>query len=485
MYFENVDKYTDKFYVNNLFDILRYFKMRLTLQSSDLIIAVNRLQAVAMESSLSYIALKASNDSQMLSHDQNDQKKTEDNVISFPNQKDQTKTENSKNNKNIDSKTKKETDIDTITNNDNDLNKDNLNKINDDLEQKKLQDQLQLYSSNSQIDLYCFRPCQIQSTGSCFVDGKRFSDIVRQLPEGEVGLSVEGTQLVVRMFERAYIELKIPFIKDFVWIEQPDYQYNEKLLVDCAQVKYMIKQVHSSIQSDPNEDEMSQVGYMHRPSNDFIRLIGLDSYRLSYCQIKTTKRLKDNLTNGVYFSKKAITQIERMSDQGFENLALAFSSDRTICRVSVPDYLAYIRLSYGKFDNYLDLIPDHDKMEHVKFSIDRNVLIDMARRILITTDSKLKNFNLSIEDDQLSLMSLDYKGSSGVEKYKIDYKLPSKVNITIKGDSFIEILRNMNSDHVSFEYTDSTNTYIIYPTTETTDCRSFHVVAPISDSSDY
>ena len=63
------------------------------------------------------------------------------------------------------------------------------------------------------------------------------------------------------------------------------------------------------------------------------------------------------MQNGVCLSKRALTEIQSMCNEGFDDLVLAISEDEATIMASVPGYKVFARLSNVKYPNYQGVLP--------------------------------------------------------------------------------------------------------------------------------
>jgi DNA polymerase III sliding clamp (beta) subunit (PCNA family) len=130
-------------------------------------------------------------------------------------------------------------------------------------------------------------PCEIQGEGVVFVPAKLFSDLARELPEGMVLLEKEPHNLKVSAGPNKEFTMKLPLIEEAQWRDSPTVEYENTATVPVTKLAYMIDQVGTCIAVDSPRN-YGTVAFMHRPTTDksSLRLVGTDSFRLSFCDIR-------------------------------------------------------------------------------------------------------------------------------------------------------------------------------------------------------
>ena len=337
---------------------------------------------------------------------------------------------------------------------------------------------LQVAATDRILAVYSSLVCSIREAGTVFVPARLFSDVVKELPEGDVRLETEHAYLVLTAGQRGEFVMKLPIVDDLVWRDPPVVDSDNSADMPSQRLSYMIDQVQFCVAHDSPRN-YGAVGFLHKPTKESVRLVGTDGFRLSYCEIATA--MPDGfLGNGVCLSKRALTELQRMCGEGFETVKLSISADETTLVSEVPDYRIFVRLSAVKYPNYMGVLPTR-KMAGVLVS--RNYLQNVAKRVLLAAD-KSRALQLSFSDSSLTLNSKTMGSSEGRETVPLeDYHGP-RFDIAVNGKFLTDVFTTTESDNLSLQFNQESNEdpIVIVPRTEPTDCRSKHVLVPIKQS---
>ena len=96
----------------------------------------------------------------------------------------------------------------------------------------------------------------------------------------------EGNFLVIESLSESHFEMKLPIIDSSTWREPPRFDSNNSTTLPSGKICYMIEQVQFCVSQDSPRN-YGTVGYLHKPENGKIRLIGTDGFRLSYCDFQS------------------------------------------------------------------------------------------------------------------------------------------------------------------------------------------------------
>jgi DNA polymerase-3 subunit beta len=319
-------------------------------------------------------------------------------------------------------------------------------------------------------------PCDIQKEGFVFVPAKLFSDLARELPEGTTYIERDGSNIKVSAGPNREFTMKLPVIDDLPWRETPTVEYDNSALVSVSKLGYMIDQVGSCVATDSPRN-YGTVAFLHRPNHDktTLRLVGTDSFRLSFCDIRTD--MPDSfLKGGVSLTKRALSELQRLASEGFETVKLSISDDQTTLVAEVPNYQIFVRLSAVKYPNYASVIPDL-KQRGVLMSTGH--MKSVARRVLLASD-KSKVLQLSFSDASLTLSSKNTANSESKERVTLEGYHGAKCDIAINGKYITDIVGVTSAEKMSLQFKDPVEPIVLTPYGEPNDCVTKHILVPIT-----
>lgn len=334
---------------------------------------------------------------------------------------------------------------------------------------------LKLAGNDRTIAIYTKIEAQVDEEAEAFVPAGLFSGIVKELPNGEVALTTDKSWLTILAGKNNSFSMKIPLIENLTWRTPPSPESFTKSIIPSDKFSYMIHQVQFCIaQQSPRN--YGAVGYLHKPKSGQLRLVGTDGFRLSYCDIDH-KFDKDFLKSGICISKRALSELSKISSEGFENITLSVSVDGTSMSAEVPDYQIFIRLSAVKYPNYQGVIP---KVQPTHINVSRGQLQSMSKRVLLAADKK-RALLLSFSDSSLTLSSKNMGNSEGKETLPINGYEGAGLDIAVNGKYLTDVFSTVSSDDIDLQIKNDEDPVVIVPKAEPQDCHSCHVLVPIKE----
>ena len=348
-------------------------------------------------------------------------------------------------------------------------------------------DKLQISVRDRVMAIYCDGISMNEQIGTVFVQAKLFSDIVRELPSGTISIATENhNQLVITAGKKNEFVMKLPLVGDMKWQEEPVLGVGiEDLIVPSSKFSYMIDQVQFCINQDSPRN-YGTVGFFHKNSSNKLRLVGTDGFRLSFCEIVFQAETIENSPSskksflkdgGVCISKRGLSELSRMSNEGFETVYISISEDGKTLLARVEGYQLYILLSSISFPNYQGVIPEYKPSQ---LNVSCESLQSVTRRVLLASD-KTKTLKINLKKGSLTLSSRNLGSSEGYESIGLDsYDGPSG-SFSVNGKFLTDLVSATMSESINIRFNNDDSPVLIIPSSEPKECRSQHVLVPIKD----
>lgn len=341
-----------------------------------------------------------------------------------------------------------------------------------------MNDQIYFSALDRVIAVYCNFECEVQEEGTLFVPGKLFSDLSKELPEGNIIFSTAETFLNVQGGHEGEFLMRIPLIENSQWKEPPnfdDHQLNSAK-IPANKIAYMIEQVQPCIQLESARN-YGAVGYIHRISEDKLRLVGTDGYRLSYCDIEL-EMPESFLPQGVCLSKRSLLEMQKISTEGFDEVFISVSPDLSTLVISTSNYKIFTGLASVKYPKYQGVLPSAN-LDIVTLS--RPKLQIATRRVMLASD-KTNSMQMCFGDRLLTLFSKTLGSSEGKETLALaDYR-GAGADLSVNGKFLSDVFAVLPSDEITFQFKSESDPIVIIPKEEPKNCKSMHVLVPIRES---
>lgn len=236
-------------------------------------------------------------------------------------------------------------------------------------------EKLRLVGTDLEVGISTTVECRVKEEGSITIPAKKLNDIIRELPEGEVLVTVAKNNAVNIKSGKAYFKImglgKEDYPKLPEWKEEDAYEMEQSLLKESLSLTAF------AISADETRYVLN--GILISIADTVVRFIATDGRRLAYVE-KPFKNSKKNKLE-IIIPTKAIHELSKiLSWEG--TVKLIPSQNQIIFDFGETHLIS--RLIEGNFPNYEQVIPKDKKTSS---SMKRESLLQAVRRTALLTSS--------------------------------------------------------------------------------------------------
>lgn len=226
---------------------------------------------------------------------------------------------------------------------------------------------LTLTATDGDISIRSEVSAEVASGGEIIVPGRLLADVTRQLPPGEVSLSLVDGQLDIQCGPASF-RLRLLAAEDFPEVREIE---GSTVTIPVSEFAETIDQVARSASRDETRPHLT--GILLSIEGDKLRSVATDSYRLAMRSTKIDPPCETPIEANV--PARALQEAARIAD-GHETLTITLA-ERQIA-FGAGRILLVSRLIDGQFPNFEQLLPE--SYEHV-LDVDASELHDAVRRV--------------------------------------------------------------------------------------------------------
>lgn len=264
---------------------------------------------------------------------------------------------------------------------------------------------VELASTDLELSLRLAFTAKVEKEGAVVVPGRLICDVVRSLPEGDVMVSVDEEEQMLRLAS-GQASFKINYLPAADFPKLAEMPQDDIFEVASGPLKSVINTVARAASRDETRPVLT--GILVRFGKDSIKMVATDSYRLSVKETKVESTLVEK--KEVIVPRSSMEELARLLDraqpsnpevQGEEEGPATVKvglSDGQILFLMGETLLAS-RLIEGQFPNYSQLLPDEFKYEA---QIDKEELLEVVGRVGLMAQ-KNAPLRMKFEDSQLTV----------------------------------------------------------------------------------
>lgn len=335
---------------------------------------------------------------------------------------------------------------------------------------------LEMIGADKMLTVYSESPCQTLEAGTLRTQAGLLAEVIRELPAGDILLEQEDTWLKVTAGVEQTFTIKLPGIQNRHWSEpSTELKTQPKVSILAKKFAYMIEQVQFCIAHE-SPRSFGVVAYLHRSAPDQLRLVGTDSFRLSYSSA-TFDLPEEFLDLGICLSKKALNELLKMCHEGFEYIDIFLSEDMNTLLAQVEGYKIIMTLSAIQFPRYESVIPEKTTSDVI---VNRQLMQEVSKRVLLAA-GKTKVLHMDFASNALVFHSKNMSNSEGRETLLTDEYRGKDCCLAINGKYLWDVCSASSAVAVRIGYNSEEEPLIIEPVCEPEGCLSRHILVPIRD----
>lgn len=253
------------------------------------------------------------------------------------------------------------------------------------------ENEIKLTTYDLEIGIEYIMKCDVIEKGSTVVNAIMFSEIIRKLPDTEIHICVNESNLLEIECEGSLYKLATMNPEEFP--ELPKIEVENSIEVDQSVLKNMIRKTIFAVSSE--ESRPIFTGCLFEIENNKLTLVSVDGFRLALRSIFLKKQSNDFKA---VIPGKTLNEVNKIISDSFEPLKIGVAKNQAL--FEMDNCKVVTRILDGEFLNYKTVIPSNWE-----------------------TRVKVNKSNIQNSFERISLIS-----ASAVEKEK---KYPVKVQVDI------------------------------------------------------
>lgn len=314
--------------------------------------------------------------------------------------------------------------------------------------------QLQIIATDLEVSAKVILPANTTENGVFCLNTKNVFDIVRELPEATVDLTV--------IREKNLLELSCKKINYSLLItnseEYPQTNFENSANVfelSSENILKIISKVSHSISTD--ETRINLNGIYLQKLDSKLRSVAIDGHRLALLDTHDFNGNNQSLIDGIIIPKKGILELKKIAES-YPDEKLRISVDDSFMFVNASDsYFLSIRLIAREYPKYQTVIPSKTTLKMV---VDRNLLLDAVKRIRILSNEKTNGIKLGINDSALSISANHPSLGHALETIPVNYE-GNSIDIGFNAKYMIDVLSTLDYNEIIFEFNNELSPVII------------------------
>ena len=314
---------------------------------------------------------------------------------------------------------------------------------------------LNLTGSDTDLSISTFIPVEtntnqnitVFSTGSCVLNAKYITEIVKKIDSDRIELELIDSTLVKITDQKSNFSLNSINVSDFPFI---DFNFDKNVIVMKGD---LLKQVISQtiFATSIKETRPILTGVNFKIDGNILEAVATDTYRLA----KKKVILGDSAYVNVTIPNKSLSEVSKIIS-GNEEVTINFFDKKVLFKAG--DTIVSTRVINGVYPDTTRLIPEN--FDYKLTTLTTDIVSAVDRASLLSTDGN-NIVKLSMNLDKIELSSRSQEIGSVVEKISnYDYK-GNKLDISFSAQYIQDAIKAIGSNEVELSFTSEMKPFII------------------------
>lgn len=297
---------------------------------------------------------------------------------------------------------------------------------------------IKLNTTDLDIGISCEIPVNTQEEGGITIPAKRFSDIVRELPLGDVTIQTKKNNQVD--IEGENCRFKLIGLPKEEFPKFPEFKDKEAIHIEQSVLKEMIRMTSFAVSHEESRYVLNGI-YME-VVDDIVRLVATDGRRLAKIEKKLGAKAPKEIK--VIIPLKAVQEINRnLKDSG----EAAILSGTNQILFDIDGVLIATRIIDGEFPNYNQVIP---KPTTPKVKIKTQDLLSAIRRANLLSTPDFQAIKFEVFTDKIVVSKTTPDVGESREELSVEYG-GSELIVGFNPNFLIDVLKNIDAETIELE----------------------------------
>ena len=297
---------------------------------------------------------------------------------------------------------------------------------------------LKFNTTDLDIGISCEVPVNILEEGGITIPAKRFSDIVRELPLGDIIITAKKNNQID--IEGPNCRFKLTGLPSEEFPKFPEFKDREAIRINQKDLKEMLRLTSFAVSHEESRYVLN--GVLLDISDDRLRIVATDGRRLAKIEKRLTTAVKKDVA--VIIPTKAVYEILRnLQDDG--EISFVLGTNQVL--FDIGGVLIATRIIEGEFPNYNQVIPPSVtpavKMKTQDF-------LSALRRANLFATQDFQAIKLEVFRDKIVVSKITPDVGESREDVPADYG-GSELIIGFNPQFLIDVLKNVDQEKIEFE----------------------------------
>jgi len=295
---------------------------------------------------------------------------------------------------------------------------------------------LKIIATDMEVGISTLLPVQVGQSGSITVPARKFYDIVKELPEGEVDIAVTKNNTVNIKAGKSYFKIMGLDKEDFPKL--PEFSLDQAIELEQGVMKECLSLTAFAISHDETRYVLN--GVLISLKENHIQFVATDGRRLAFYKKELKKKISQK--TDMIIPAKTIHELLKLLE--WEGVVKIVHTQNKVIFVFNDTYLTS-SLIEGNFPNYEQVIP---KEEKTLSTVNREEFLQAVRRASLLTSPESPALKFDFIKNKVLVSAKSPNMGEAKEELPAEFK-GQEITIGFNPNYFMDVLKNLGDENIS------------------------------------
>lgn len=300
---------------------------------------------------------------------------------------------------------------------------------------------VKIVATDMEVGISTLLSAEVIQEGSITVPAKKFYDIIKELPEGEVELSVSKNNTVSIKSGKSFF--KIMGLDKEEYPKLPEFSLSEAIELDQATLKECLTLTSFAISHDETRYVLNGVLFSLNGNN--AKFVATDGRRLAFYKKEIKQKNTKNINTII--PSKTIHELLKLLE--WEGQVKVIQTQNKIIFLFEETYLTS-SLIEGNFPNYEQVIP---KEEKTLVQVNREEISQAVRRAALLTSPEAPALKFDFIKNKVLVSAKSPNMGEAKEELPAEFK-GNEITIGFNPGYLMDVLKNLGEEKITLSLTE-------------------------------
>ena len=314
--------------------------------------------------------------------------------------------------------------------------------------------ELKLTTYDLELGIECIMEATIEEEGSTVVNAIMFSEIIRKLPNTEISLTLNESNLLEIECEGSLYKLATMNPHEFP--ELPKINVDNSIEIEQSMLKNMIRKTIFAVSTEENRPIFT--GCLFEITNNKLNVVAIDGFRLAWKSNFLANKANDF---SAVIPGKTLNELNKIITESFDTIKIGVSKNQAL--FEMENCKVVTRLLDGEFLNYSSILPENWE---TRIRANKSILQGCFERVSLISSSaaeKEKKYPVKVLVD-IGKLTISCTNQTGAAKEEMYLSTEGKnVEIGFNPKYFLDALKVIDDEEVFIDFGTNISPCIIRP----------------------